>query len=306
MSDEATTTGHFRDQPLHIMPLLNEGQAAERADGPETPAGRALRLAVQEVMEGSTTAIAAAHYGLPEKDLALAIERFVQGVAHRARKPGARAWSPTRRKLTTEQEQDIVVRVEQGMVVGGEGLWSREAVHALVLERTGLALAERTLSTYLERWGFAPGKPMRRLHHRHPALMRAWMVRDYPVVAMQAREEDGLLYWFSSIPLHAGETHARRSAGTERSMHITYVITNRGHARWMVHPNELDGAGLLDFLDRLSVPGSPKFFLLVEDLPLFAEPVFIEWSVANKHRYSFHFLPAVSRVAFTAPADRRP
>jgi hypothetical protein len=122
---------------------------------------------------------------------------------------------------------------------------------------------------------------------------------------MQARDEGGLLYWFSSVPISASEKPVTNTAAQERTMRITYVITNRGHARWVVHPKELNGPGLLDFLERLARPGSQKLFLLVEDLPLFGEPAFIEWSVANKHRFGFHFLPAITTATFDPPGDRR-
>lgn len=174
----------------------------------------------------------------------------------------------------------------------------------LVRTRTGIVLPARTLAAYLERWGFAPEKPLKFLYHLQPATMRAWMKRDYPIVAMQAKEADAQLYWWGHVPLVPRERNRlypseyARPLWAPGTLMLIYVVTNRGHMHWMVHPGELNGAVLLEFLSRLQRTGDGPFHLLVQDHPLFASPSFIAWSLRNKEWIECHFVPVTKADPF--------
>jgi transposase len=67
--------------------------------------------------------------------------------------------------LTAEQEAEVQTLIRQQMpdALGLDfALWSRGAVQELVRQRFGIAVAVRTMGSYLARWGYTPQKPLRR------------------------------------------------------------------------------------------------------------------------------------------------
>ncbi len=298
--DDNALIGGTHASAAHMNIPMTDSQRAMKRSAPETPVSRALRSAVNSVLEGTDAAAVAASHGLPVNVLDEAVASYREGGwgALNARVP--RPGSVARRKLTREQEQELHQAVRSNLpdALGlRDRLWTKEAVHALVQERTGLVLPTRTLSAYLERWGFAPEKPLKFLYHLQPAGMRAWMKRDYPIVAMQAKEVGAQLYWWGHVPLVPRDRNRLYPSEHARPLwapgtwNLLYVITNRGYMHWMVNPGELDGTILLEFLSRLQGTGRGPFHLLVQDHPLFASPSFIAWSLLNKEWIECHFVP---------------
>lgn len=295
---------HAVDVEMNVP--MPDSQRTMKPSMPETPASRALRSAVNSVLGGTDAAAVAASHGLPLSVLNMAVASYRESgwgaLSSRVQRPGSAA----RRKLTHAQEQELHAAIRSNMPdeLGlQDRLWTREDVRSLVQERTGIVLPPRTLSAYLERWGFAPEKPMQALHRSLPAITRAWMKRDYPIVAVQAREAGAQLYWWGDVPLVARERnrlHPQEHAQplwSPGSLRLQYMTTNRGHICWMVHEGELDIAGLLEFLSRSKGQAGASIHLLVQDHPLFASPLFIDWSLRNKHWIELLLVPIVTTSA---------
>lgn len=278
-------------------------ERAVRKKLPETPAARALRSAVHTVLAGATVHDSAQLHGLPDEVLKEALEQYHEGNWGAADLKPRRSGASARRKLTSEQEREIqdIVHVKTPDAIGmAEHLWTKEAVLALIHAKTGMVLPSRTLNTYLERWGFAPEKPMKSLFRRQPEVMRSWMKRDYPIIAMLAREAKAQLFWWGWVPLTPGAAAWRndRVKGSRGQNHagwnLLFVVTNRGHMHWMVQQGELTLVQLLELLNRLQLERASRTFLLVQDHPHFASPGFIEWSIRNKEAIEFHLVPVAS------------
>lgn len=298
--DNYTTLPGTHAADVDMNAPMSDRQRTMKPSLPETPASRALRAAVNSVIGGTDVAEVAASHGLPVNVLNTAVASYREGglgaLSSRVQRPGSAA----RRKLTHEQEQDLHRAIRSAMPdeLGlPDRLWTKEDVLALVEERTGLILPARTLAAYLERWGFAPEKPMQALYRSQPAAMRGWMKRDYPIVALQSRDAGAQLYWWGDVPLVARERnrlHPQEHAQAlwePGTLRLQYMVTNRGHMHWMVHPGELDIAGLLEFLSRSKGQAGASIHLLVQDHPLFASPLFIDWSLRNKHWIELLLVP---------------
>lgn len=274
----------------------------------ETLEQRALRLALHDVLDGMEPVSAAGAHGV-------AIERLLSAMDSLGRGPRAAAprrvrdAKPDRRKLSVAQETAIhgLIRSCAPDGIGGaERLWSREAVRWLVARETGLHLPERTLSSYLERWGFAPEKPMRAMAAQHPARMREWLKRDYPVVAMLARDGDGRVAWWGHAPLLARQ-QGKLPPGTKAPLvssplweagrfHLMFIMGNRGHARWLVHEGALLPAMAIELLERCLKDEQRKLFLIVPAAPVLAAAEFVAWASRNKERISLHLFQPVAAM----------
>lgn len=287
-----------RERMERMMLPSNRPYRTGMAD--ETLLDRALRMAMHEVLDGAEPSLAAALHGVALPDLMKSLNRFSlqpDGVAV-SRK---RERQQDRRKLSPEQEGALHALIRSGtpdMMGGIERLWNRESVRWLVARDTGQLLPERTLSSYLERWGFAPDKPMRVMAAKHPMRMREWLKRDYPVIAMLAREADGRVGWWGQAPLLARQ-QGKIGPGTKPALiesplweagrfNLLFIIGNRGHARWRVHEGALTAALAIDLLERFLAEEPRKLFLILPSDPMFATPEFVSWALKNKDRVSFH------------------
>ena len=280
----------------HVMRRSSGSYRTGNRAVPETPAGRALRSAIDRVLAGDDPSTTALRHGIPEDVLRNAVSEHQRSGGDETSGPQLRG-AALRRKLTHEQELEVHALIRSGLpdTLGLNGtLWNRDTVRELVALRTGMVLAQRTLATYLERWGFAPEKPLRSLYRAQPALMREWMRRDYPVIAIQAREVGAQLCWWSFEPMverRMGKKLVRSSLWPEANWNIMYVVSNRGLLQWVVFTGQPATELLLDLIARVLDNADRPLFLLVHDHPLFATPVFIEWSLRNKHRVIFNLLP---------------
>lgn len=273
----------------------------------ETLEQRALRAALHEVLDGAEPVLAAAAHGVAIEQLMSALEQL-----GRQPRPGAKRAStakPDRRKLSLAQESAIhsLIRSSAPDAIGGaERLWSREAVRWLVARETGLHLPERTLSSYLERWGFAPEKPLRAMAAQHPARMREWLKRDYPVIAMLAREAEGRVAWWGHAPLLARQ-QGKLPPGTKTALvasplweagrySLLFITGNRGHARWHVQEGAPRPAAAIDFLERHLLDEPRRLFLIVPADALFLAPELAAWAALNKQRVSLHLFQPESAM----------
>ena len=147
---------------------------------------------------GQTYAAIAAQVGLTQTGVFDICKRFAEhgpaGLKSKPRGPVPGHGS----LLTAEQEAEVQALIRQQMpdALGLPfALWSRAAVQALVRQRFGIAVAVRTMGSYLARWGYTPQKPLRRAYEQDPAAVRRWLRREYPAIAARAKAEGGVIFW---------------------------------------------------------------------------------------------------------------
>ena len=89
-------------------------------------------------------------------------------------------------------------------------LWTREAVGALIARETGRQLSASTISAYWYAWRFTAQRPMRRATERREPAVRAWLEREYPALAAQARARSAEIQWADETGL-SNQTNYGRS-----------------------------------------------------------------------------------------------
>lgn len=280
-------------------PETDQARTVKREDSVE---GHALRAALHDVLDGADPEAAADRHGLPLAQLREALMRIGSSIKSRRRTVSRAATD--RRRLRPEQEARIHGLVCQQLpdALGGtERLWSRDAVRWLIERETGARLPDRTLAAYLERWGFAPEKPMRMQAALQPVRMREWLRRDFPVIAMQAREAEGQVAWLGSAPLQAVH-HGKQPKGARRTtvhsplwesgvLRMLFITSNRGHLRWLVHEGLPTSALLINLLERAIATDERRLFLVAAWEPILASTEFADWIATRRDRVMLELLP---------------
>jgi len=141
------------------------------------------------------------------------------------------------RLLTAEQEQLLKDLIERG-APSAYGLqyhlWSREALVMLVRQQTGVDLPLRTVSHYMERWGYASSQ----LQNAGQAKKK---IQEFRSKKQQTQILPELCWLNRTLPPTLGNP-----AGE-----IISAINGRGSLRWLCLPAADNATGLPGFLQGL-------------------------------------------------------
>ena len=172
-------------------------------------------------------------------------------------------------------------------------LWNKQAVQELIHERTGELLPERTLTAYMDRWGFAPDRPMTLAYKERPMLIRSWMRSDYPVIAFQAKEEKAELYWWGDVELKPNLRMPRQvhNPSHDAMPHMAFVVSNRGISRWCVLNQPTSTWKAIEILDKFLYGRQRKLYLIAPNDPILQTPEFRSWTEVNRTSIDVHYFP---------------
>jgi transposase len=182
-------------------------------------------------------------------------------------------------------------------------LWGREAVRDLVQARFGVALALRTVSDYLRRWGFTPQRPVKRALERQDVAIQAWPAEHYPKIVARAKAEGAAIHWGDETGISnqavygrsfapKGQTPVLRHPAKRHALSMISSVTNRGTLRFMLCEGALNAALFLAFLQRLVRGARGKVFLIVDNLKVHKAGKVQAWVAAHRERIELFFLPA--------------
>jgi transposase len=147
------------------------------------------RVAVAMVRAGKTRIEAAATVGVNRRF----VGRWVKIAAQRgeaALAGGRRGRRPGEQKaLSAGQEEGLRYLIARGCPDQyglSFGLWTRQAVRALIARESGVWLSLSVVGDYLRGWGFTAQRPVRRATERQDEAVRAWLESTYPAIARRA------------------------------------------------------------------------------------------------------------------------
>ena len=180
-------------------------------------------------------------------------------------------------------------------------LWQLAAVRALVSQRYGIELPERSATNYFKRWGLSVVKPFARMNGG-PASLKHWRKTIYPSIVERAKAEGAEVYWVDEIPLREQQlntdTHASRRSAVR-------AVTNRGKQMWQAYEGVLLAPVLIDFLDRLQKSAGDKAFVILDGMQWRRAASFSNWlSERSEHLLAFHLPDPVGfqdAVSFSLP-----
>jgi transposase len=224
-------------------------------------------------------------------------------------KSGPRGPAPgTGRYLDAAQEaevRDLIRRHTPDELDLPFALWSRAAVRELVRQRCAVALAVRSMGTYLARWGFTAQKPLRRAYERDPAAVRRWVRRDYPAIVAKAKRARGVIFWGDETGLRSDDVRGRSYAPRGRApvvrvchrragLSLLSAVANKGELRWMVVEGAVKAPDLVRFLRRLVRDAGRKVFLILDRLKVHRARMTQDWLAEHRAEIEVFYLPSYS------------
>ena len=221
-------------------------------------------------------------------------------------KPGKRGRkSGEKRKLTPEQEkevQQIIVDKTPEQLKFKECLWTRKAIHELILRKYQIDLPLSTLGLYLQRWGFSVQRPVKRAYQQNKEAVNEWVEETFPGINKRAKEEDAEIYFGDETGLQNTSNYAKGYAPKGKtpvvyteSKHIKInmlsAVSAKGKMRFLLHKESINSDKLIDFMRRLIHDSDKKVFLVLDNLKAHHSKKVSEWIEKHKDEIEIFFLP---------------
>jgi len=184
-------------------------------------------------------------------------------------------------------------------------LWTRHAVGDLIRKEFDIDLADRSVGTYLRRWGYTPKRPSRRSVRQDPDEVERWLAETYPAIEAQAERENADIYWTDEVGVqadhHPGRSYARvgeRATLDVPRPHLRVnpiaAISNEGEVRFMTYQKSMTAALFLVFLQKLVQGVGRKILLIADGLQAHKTPEVQAWVDAHRDEIEVFYLPAYS------------
>jgi len=92
------------------------------------------------------------------------------------------------------------------------GLWTREAVQQLILNRFGIELSRWQVGRYVKSWGYTPQKLTSKAFEQNPDRVKQWLEQEYPLIQKRAKKEKSVIYFEDEVEMRsdhqAGKSYA--------------------------------------------------------------------------------------------------
>ena len=185
------------------------------------------------------------------------------------------------------------------------GLWTREAVQALIKWKYGIELSISSVSRLLKKWGFTPQKPIRRAYERNPKAISEWMTKTYPKIHVQAKKEKAVIHWGDEMGVRStdqvgrsfsrkGKTPVITKTNKRFGCNMISTVTNAGMSRFMVFEESFTIAVFLKFLSKLIYKQDKKICLILDNHKVHHAKKTRAWIEKHKSQIELFFLPAYS------------
>jgi len=185
------------------------------------------------------------------------------------------------------------------------GLWTREAVQQLILEKYGVDLSRWQVGRYLKSWGYTPQKPISKAYEQDPKRVSEWLEKEYPSIQKKAKKQNAVIYFEDEVGMRSdhqagksyapkGETPIIKKTGQRFSLNMVSAISNKGHVEFMILDGTFNGSVFIDFLNRLIKHKHYKIFLVVDGHSAHKTKLVKAWLEEHKDRIEIFFLPPYS------------
>ena len=185
------------------------------------------------------------------------------------------------------------------------GLWTREAVQQLILEKYDIELSRWQVGRYLKSWGYTPQKPITKAFEQNPERVKLWLAKEYPAIKKRAAKENATIYFEDEVGMRSdhqagksygpkGQTPVIKKTGQRFSLNMVSAISNKGHVEFMILDGTFNGTVFLEFLTQLIKYKQQKIFLVVDGHSAHKTKAIKAWIEENKDRIELFFLPPYS------------
>lgn len=260
------------------------------------------RISVQRVWDGERPSHVTASYGLNSKS----IFRWLK----KAREEGIDSLSPKpkpgrRRKLTEKEEQEVkrwIVGKDPRQYNFDFGLWTREIISDLILERIGIKLSVNSVGRLLHRQGLTPQKPLRRAYERDPEATDKWVKKDYVRIRSRAKQRKAEIFWLDEASIRSddplqrtwglkGKTPIVQTSGQRQSINAISALSNKGGFWYMVYTGRFNTTKFIECLKNFMRYRRNPVFLIMDGHPVHKAKAIKEHIKELKGRLEKYLLP---------------
>lgn len=261
-------------------------------------------MAVERVREGEKASDVIAGYGFHRT----VIYRWLKQVSGRGnglRKLKARKATGRPRTLTPKQEQQVFrwVNGKNPLQYGFDfGLWTRNIVGALIMEKFQIKLSLASVGSLLARLNLTAQKPLQRAYQRDPVAIERWQRETYPSIARQAKTSGADVYFWDESGFRADTVHGKtwsergktpvvHRPGQRQSISAASAVNAKGGFWFATYQGALNGELFVQLLRRLMYRRKRPLHLVVDGLPGHKKAVVKQYVQSLKGRLQLHFLP---------------
>lgn len=185
------------------------------------------------------------------------------------------------------------------------GLWTREAVQQLILDRYGIVLSRWQVGRYLKSWGYTPQKPISKAFEQKSEKVKEWLDKEYPAIKKRAAKENAVIYFGDETGMRSdhqagksyapqGQTPVIKKTGQRFSLNMISAISNKGHLQFMILDGRFNGEVFKTFLKQMIKYSRQKIYFVTDGHPAHKTKMLNEWLAENKDRIEVFFLPPYS------------
>lgn len=184
-------------------------------------------------------------------------------------------------------------------------LWSRKAVHDVILMKFGVDMPIRTVGEYLRRWEFTPQRPAKRAAEQRPQAVKQWLEADYPAIVRRAKAEGGEVHWADETAIKqdtawvrgyapVGQTPVLEHRARWESITMISALTNQGQLRFAFYDGAINKDRFIEFMGALIQDAPSKVFLVVDNLRVHHAIKVREWLAPRREKIEIFYLPPYS------------
>jgi len=152
---------------------------------------------------------------------------------HIAREQGLDALAPIPRSGRNRAVSELEAQGIKRWIIGRDprqhgfdfGLWTRQIVADLILDRFKISLSVTAVGNLLHRLDLTPQKPLRRAYQRDEKAVKKWVDEIYPKVKKYAKNKGAEIFWLDEASIRS-EDPLKRTWGEKGK---TPVVKTSGH-----------------------------------------------------------------------------
>ena len=185
------------------------------------------------------------------------------------------------------------------------GLWTREAVQQLILNKFDIELSRWQVGRYLKSWGYTPQKPIKKAFEQKPEQVKKWLEQEYPSIQARAKVEKAIIYFGDETGCRSdhqagksyapkGETPIIKATGKRYTVNMISAISNKGHLQFMLMEKGFNSEVFKTFLQQMIKYSKKKIFFITDNHPAHKTIKLNEWLKENKNKIEVLFIPPYS------------
>jgi transposase len=260
------------------------------------------RLAVARVKQGERPSSVIASYGLGRTTIypwLRAAKRGGQKALAARKHPGRTpALSPSQRL----QVRRWINGKDPRQYGFDFGLWTRQIVAALILQKFGVQLGVTAVGRLLAALDITPQKPLRRAYERDPVAIKLWQTKVFPRLRARAKRRGAKIFFLDEAGVRSdqvlgrtwglrGHTPEVPTSGKRQSVNAISAVNARGEFWYEIYVERLNAERFVGLLRHFMRGRRSPVLLVLDGHPAHRAKAVARYVKSLRGRLELHFLP---------------